>query len=186
MHIIPSKESTVKVFGFNNMRAFLFAIGFPLTLFILSIFGAFLANLLELKPYKRVVKLASITFTSVAVYFIVWTFWYRNDFNIYLYYIAICIVSILSSYAIFMLLKPISKKLLTLNSLSEKIPKLHSDIEYINGIADLMPEDDNTITYKAMLDSTGDDLRNKYEDIERDLQNIDEAKEVDNNTEKFK
>ncbi len=85
-----------------------------------------------------------------------------------------------------MLLKPISKKLLTLNSLSEKIPKLHSDIEYINGIADLMPEDDNTITYKAMLDSTGDDLRNKYEDIERDLQNIDEAKEVDNNTEKFK
>ncbi len=131
-------------------------------------------------------KVGGFTFTFVSVFFIIWTFWYSKDLNAYLYFGAIFIVSTLSAYGVFMLLKSISKKLLTLNSLSEKIPKLHSDIEYINGIADLMPEDDNTITYKAMLDSTGDDLRNKYEDIERDLQSIDEAKEVDNNTEKFK
>ncbi len=186
LHIIPSKESTIKVFGFNNMRAFLFAFGFPFTLFVLSIFIAFLANLLELRPYKRVIKLASITFTSVAMYFIVWTFWYRNDFDVYLYYSAICVVSILSSLGIFMLLKSVTKKLVTLNSLSEKIPKLHSDIEYVNGIADLMPDDDKMVTYKAMLDSTGDDLRDKYEDIEKDLKSIENVKETENKKQRIK
>ena len=63
----------------------------------------------------------------------------------------------------------ITKKLKILNSISDKIPKLAPDIEYINGIADLMPESENTITYKAMLDLTGDDLRKTYKTIEEEL-----------------
>ena len=66
-------------------------------------------------------------------------------------------------------MKLITNKLKTLNTITEQIPKLKSDIEYINGIADLMPENDTTVTYKAMLDATGDDLRNTYKKIEKDI-----------------
>jgi hypothetical protein len=169
LHILPSKESTEKIFGFTNMRTFLYAIGFPFSLFTVSVFVAFLANLIELRPYKKALKIGSITFISVSVYFIIWTFWYKKDFNVYAYYSAMGLASITTSYFIYRLLKSISKKLKTLNAISNKIHKLAPDIEYVNGIADLMPDSEDTVTYKAMLDTTGDDLRKTYKTIEEEL-----------------
>lgn len=173
LHIIPSKESTDKVFGFNNLRSFLYALGLPVSLLTISIFVAFLSNLLELRPYKEVIKVASWIFISVSMYFIVWTFWYREDFNVYLYYLAIILISVLTAYSINKMLKTVTARLKTLNNISIQIPKLKSDIEYVNGIADIMPENDDLITFKAMLDNTGDDLKKTYDKIQNDL-NIDQ------------
>lgn len=130
-----------------------------------------------MRPYKQSIKAASLTFIFVASYFIVWTFWYRDDFNIYLYYGAICLVSILASYAIYKMLQSVTKKLKKLNSISKEIPKLEHDIDYINGIADLMPENEETVTYKAMLDTTGDDLKRTYRNIENELKDEEEITE---------
>ncbi len=170
LHIFFSKESTDKIVGFNNMRSFLFAIGLPVSLFVISLFVAFMSNLLELRAYKKSIQVSSLVFISIALYFIIWTFWYRDDFDIYLYYTFIGVISISSAYVIYNLLKISTQKLKALHSVSEKIPKLESDIEYVNGIADLMPENEDTVTYKAMLDTTGDDLRETYIKIKKDLQ----------------
>lgn len=75
----------------------------------------------------------------------------------------------LASYSIFKLLQSISKRLNKLNKISRKISKLEPDINYINGIADLMPMTDGIETYKAMIDVTGDDLMNTYKTIEKEL-----------------
>ncbi len=170
VHILFPKESSEKVFGFPSMRVFLFSIGLPISLFILSLFIAFFSNFIELKEYKKSMRIGSICFLFTSSYFIIWTFWYRADFDIYLYYGAMVIVSIFASFAISRLLQSVTKKISKLKSISEKIPNLDKRIKTVNDIASIMPDDnDDLVTYKAMVDVTGDNLKETITEIKKDL-----------------
>lgn len=170
VHIFFPKESSVKVFGFPSMRVFLFSIGLPISLFILSLFIAFFSNFIELKDYRNSMRVGSICFLFTSTYFIIWTFWYRDDFDIYLYYGAMVVASSFASFAISKLLRSITNKLLKLKSISEKIPTLDRRIKTVNDIASIMPDDnEDIITYKLMVDVTGDNLKEVITEIKKDL-----------------
>ncbi|WP_281989851.1 hypothetical protein [Aquimarina aggregata] len=170
VHILFPKGASEKVFGFPSMRVFLFSIGLPISLFILSLFIAFLSNFIELKEFKKTMRIGSICFLFTSSYFIIWTFWYRDDFNIYFYYAAMVIVSIFASFAISKLLQSITEKLSRLKSISEKIPNLDHRIKTVNDIAKIMPDDnEDMVTYKAMVDVTGDNLKETITEIKKDL-----------------
>ncbi len=70
------------------------------------------------------------------------------------------------------LLGSITKRLSKLKSISERIPDLDHSIKTVNDIADIMPNDKKEIiTYKAMVDVTGDDLSETMLEIKKDLCN---------------
>ncbi|MFD2188014.1 hypothetical protein [Aquimarina celericrescens] len=170
LHILFPRESSEKIFGFPSMRVFLYSIGLPISLFILSLFIAFFANLIELKEYRKSMKIGSMCFLFTSSYFIIWTLWYRGDFNIYAYYSAMILASLLASYAISTFLRSTTKKITQLKSISEKIPSLDKRIKTVNDIANIMPDDnDDLVTYKAMVDVTGDNLEETITEIKKDL-----------------
>ncbi|MBQ0733420.1 hypothetical protein J9332_03805 [Aquimarina celericrescens] len=115
-------------------------------------------------------KIGSMCFLFTSSYFIIWTLWYRGDFNIYAYYSAMILASLLASYAISTFLRSTTKKITQLKSISEKIPSLDKRIKTVNDIANIMPDDnDDLVTYKAMVDVTGDNLEETITEIKKDL-----------------
>ena len=79
-------------------------------------------------------------------------------------------VSISFGFLINKFFKYISSSSKKLSRIYEKIPSLDKRIKTVNHIAKIMPDDnDDLVTYKAMVDVTGDNLEESISDIKKDL-----------------
>ncbi len=172
LHILFPRESQVKVFGFRNARSFFYAIGIPITLFISSIILSYISNFISLQAISKAVRNIAFVFLTIASYYIAWTLWAKGDFPPILYYSMLVLVSLLFGYLINQLLKYLSTTTNRLSKISDKIPRLDHRIKTVNDIANIMPDDNkDIITYKAMVDVTGDDLNKTILEIKKELSN---------------
>ncbi|WP_459212014.1 hypothetical protein [Aquimarina rhabdastrellae] len=172
LHIFFVKDSIDKFFGFRNIRVFLYIIGQPIVIFVLSLFLSFISNFIENKDLKKIIRFSSYMFTAVAFYFLIWIFWNKQDLHAYIYYTAVIILSIIGSYIVSKGLKKISDHLLRINRIEKQIPELDNNIKQVNEIAKIMPSDNvDIITYKAMIDVTGDQLNGSLSNIKKELGN---------------
>ncbi len=170
LHIMFPKESQVEVFGFRNARTFCYALGMPITIFVSALIMSFIANYIKDKPIYKIVRNVSIVFLSVASYYILWTFSAFSDFDPMFYYIMIIAVSISFGLLINRFLKFVSTSSGKLLKISSNISNLDERIKTVNHIANIMPDDnEDIITYKAMVDITGDNLEETISEIKNDL-----------------
>ncbi|KZS39978.1 hypothetical protein AWE51_10075 [Aquimarina aggregata] len=170
LHIFCSRESKVEMFGFRNARMFFYAIGVPVTLFISSIILSYVSNFIGIKTVYHTVRNIAFIFLSVASYYLIWIFWAKGDFNPIAYYSMIIIIACSFGYFSNKFLKYISTSTNRLSKISNNIPNLDDRIKTVNDIAKIMPDDnEDMVTYKAMVDVTGDNLKETITEIKKDL-----------------
>lgn len=95
----------VTYFGYQNMRKFWYSIGKPLSMVYFSFLLMYSSFYINEKQLKKAIQLGSFMAALVSTYFIIWAFWYRADFEEHLYFIAIGIISILSTATSFRIIK---------------------------------------------------------------------------------
>lgn len=169
LHILFAKESEVEVFGFYNARMFFYAIGLPLTLFIASLFLSFTSNFIKVPFLAKTIKNISLLFLAIAMYYICWTLWAKGDFNEIFYYISLIVIASLSSVFFDRLLRYSSTSLVKLSNISEDVQDIERQTKTINDIANIMSSNDKTVSFKAMIDVTGDNLNDSIDSINQEL-----------------
>jgi hypothetical protein len=115
------KKSELTYFGYTNKRKFWYAIGKPISMLYFSLMLLYSSFFISENVLKSTLKKISILGVSISFYFIVWAFWYRGDFPIHLYYIAIGAVSIFSTVVSYFVIK-------SRNSMIQKIRILTNHI----------------------------------------------------------
>lgn len=94
IHILLPKTSTVKVFGFRNLRSFMYAIGVPLSLFACATLFLFSLNYLEgNKQLKKYLQAIAFLFCYNAFFQFIWIFWATTDLSKPTYYTSIAFLS---------------------------------------------------------------------------------------------
>ncbi len=170
LHILCSKESKIELFGFRNARMFFYAIGLPVTLLISSIILSYISNFIGIKKINQAVRSIAFIFLSVSFYYIVWTFWAKADFPPIVYYGMIILIACSFGFCMNKFLRYISTSTKRLLEISNKIPNLDLRIKTVNDIANIMPDDnEDLVTYKTMVDVTGDNLKETITEIKKDL-----------------
>jgi len=157
-----------KFLGFTNVRRFLFAIGLPIALFVSSIFFL-LSTFIKNAVINRAFRYVSIPFVITGVYFITWTLWDPQDFPESVYYTTITVLSFIITAILYYLFKLVSKDLNKLHIIKQHIKPLKRNVEFVKDLADIMPETNETISYKALTSTTSDDLQESIEKIEETL-----------------
>ncbi|SNR14455.1 membrane protein of unknown function [Tenacibaculum jejuense] len=97
IHIFLSKKDTVNVFGFNNLRTFLFVIGLPISLFTCANVLLYITKFMEKNSPKIQVRIIAILFLWSSFFQFIWIFWDRQDLPKPLYYISIVVLSFVST-----------------------------------------------------------------------------------------
>ncbi len=170
LHILFPKESQVEVFGFRNARTFCYSLGMPITIFVSALIMSFIVNFIKDTPIYKTIQNVCIVFLSVATYYILWTFSAFSDFDPLFYYIMIILVSISFGILINRFLRFTSSSTNKLLKVQSNIPNLDKRIRTVNDIASIMPDDnEDIVTYKAMVDVTGDNLKETITEIKKDL-----------------
>ncbi|PTX60222.1 hypothetical protein C8N46_107229 [Kordia periserrulae] len=111
----------------------------------------------------------SFMLMAISIYYITWSIWAKKDFNDYLYYSSIIILSLLVSYLFSILIKRTTKNAVRLSNIGRNVKVLQDDSKTINDIASIMPSKEETITYKAMIDVTGDSIDSSIQKIENEI-----------------
>ena len=91
------KESE-KYFGFTNKRKFWYAIGKPIAMTYVSFMLLFLSGYVNDPKVSGIANISGILFFSISMYFVVWTFWDRQDFPATAYFVSIGVISIASTF----------------------------------------------------------------------------------------
>ena len=170
LHIFCSRESTTEIFGYSNMRMFLYSAGMPFTLFITSLILTFVSNYIGDKIVYKTIRNISFIILAVAAYYIVWVFWAKKDLNPLFYYGMLILTALSFSYFISKLMRFLATSSKKLLSISSKLPRLKKDIQNVSNIAHIMPSDnEDLVTYKAMVDVTSENLMEAVGDIKKDL-----------------
>ncbi|UZO81353.1 hypothetical protein NBT05_02505 [Aquimarina sp. ERC-38] len=98
-----------QVFGFTNMRRFLFAVGFPIALFSCSILMLFIARFSNDLYIKKGTLIGGTSFQTISLYFIIWSFWSFDegiyDFSETTYYLILAVTSITLSIGLYFIFK---------------------------------------------------------------------------------
>ena len=117
IHIFLDKKDTVKVFGFRNLKTFLYSFGMPL-----SLFGCSSLLFYSVKDHKERFKKvclqsASFLFLWSSFFQLIWVFWSGKDLSKSMYYVSMILLSISTSaiYTVFVL-----KRESTINSITSK------------------------------------------------------------------
>ncbi|MFC5047678.1 hypothetical protein [Aquimarina hainanensis] len=79
------------------------------------------------------------------------------------------ITALIFSLAITRFIQYVSKSTIKLAIISNQIPDLDKKIKTVNEIANIMPEKDGIITYKTLVDVTGDKLTESVSKIKQGL-----------------
>ncbi|MFD0861897.1 hypothetical protein ACFQ1M_06740 [Sungkyunkwania multivorans] len=165
-----------RIFGFINIQAFLFSLGLPISLLFCTILLIRAASYIGFRSRSRDVRkikfsfiLGALAFLFTSIYFITWSLWDAQDFNKTAYYVSIVSLSIVISVAVVYYFNGIKTSIAKLSSISSKLPVLKRDVGMVTNIANIMPEKDDTVVFKAMLDFTGEDLNRKLEEVEHEL-----------------
>lgn len=91
------QKNKEKFFGFSSIRAFLIGIGKPTTMLLFSIFLIICIPHIQHKDLKKTAKIGGVIILSISLYFFFYAFIPKKDFPKGTYFIAIIILSILSS-----------------------------------------------------------------------------------------
>ncbi len=169
-HMFFSRDSQVKVFGFDNARKFFYSLGMPVTIFIGALIMSYITSLIKGNPIYKFLRRIPIVFLSVAIYYILWIFSAFSDFDPLYYYIMLITVSITFGILVHKFLTYVSASSIKLLKVQSKIPNLDQRIKTVNDIARIMPDDNDSVaTYKSMVDITGDHLQETITEIKKDL-----------------
>ncbi len=174
LHVPFDRGSTERIFGFKNARIFLYSLGMPLTIWLGALIMSFTANFIEIRSVYKVQRYISIVFLSVAFYYLLWTFTASStrDWNPIIYYTMALGISISIAILINKYLKSISEASKKYYKISDSIPLLDKRVKTVNDIAKIMPSDNKDIvTYKAMVDITGDNLNDVISEIKKGVAN---------------
>ncbi|QHI36551.1 hypothetical protein IMCC3317_19140 [Kordia antarctica] len=106
---------------------------------------------------------------SISIYYIIWSIWARKDFPKPYYYTSIIILSLISSYLLFFLIKRTTKNTVRLSNIARNLKSLEGESKTINDIANIMPSKDETVTYKAMIDFTGENIGESIKKIDNEI-----------------
>lgn len=106
---------------------------------------------------------------SISIYYITWSLWARNDFDEFYYYTSIIILSLLISYLFILFIKRTTKNAVRLSNIARNIKVLQDDSKRISDIASIMPAKEETITYKALIDITGEDINVTIQEIVNEI-----------------
>ena len=93
IHIILSKKSNIKVFGFNNLRGFMYAFGTPFSLLICSSLLTLASKYIFERVPKICFKICGLIFLYSSIFQFIWIFWAATDLPKSAYYISIAILS---------------------------------------------------------------------------------------------
>ncbi|CAL2078168.1 hypothetical protein [Tenacibaculum sp. 190524A02b] len=94
IHIFSDKTDRIKVFGFRNLRSFLYVIGLPMSLFLCSTLLFIASKYIEEKFVKSFFTKVSFLFLWSSFFQFIWIFWDRKDLPKSAYYISIIILSV--------------------------------------------------------------------------------------------
>ena len=119
------KESE-KYFGFTNKRKFWYAIGKPIAMTYVSFMLLFLSGYVNDPKVSGIANISGVLFFSISMYFVVWTFWDRQDFPATAYFVSIGVISIAST---FLALKYLKHQTMIYEYLIENIRKLTGFIQ---------------------------------------------------------
>jgi hypothetical protein len=169
IHMCFDKSSEVEVFGYYNARMFCYAIGIPVTLFFSALFVSFSSMFIHIKIFRKIMFIISYMILSISIYYIIWSIWARKDFPKPYYYTSIIILSLISSYLLFFLIKRTTKNTVRLSNIARNLKSLEGDSKTINDIANIMPSKDETVTYKAMIDVTGENIGESIKKIDNEI-----------------
>lgn len=169
IHIFLDKKSEVEVFGYYNARMFFYAIGVPITLFISSVATYFSSLFIHIALFRKIMIFISFMLMSISIYYITWSLWARNDFDEFYYYTSIIILSFLISYLFILFIKRTTKNAVRLSNIARNIKVLQDDSKRISDIASIMPAKEETITYKALIDVTGEDINVTIQEIVNEI-----------------
>ena len=158
-----------QTFGFTNTRRFLFAIGLAISLFcVASLFliSQFLAANLIL---ERAFKISALSFLLNGTYYNIWVFWDNPDLPNVAYHTIILTIAILITIVLYYLYQHFAKTKATKQVLQGNLKTLDRDLKVIQELGQLMPENENFMTYKVMIDVTSEDLKTTRSKIDNQL-----------------
>lgn len=172
LHMLFPRSSTTPIFGFYNARKFFYALGMPITIFFSATILSFSSNFIESTIIAKFVGAISKVFLSIAFYYLIWTFTASNDWSPILYFISIIILSIIIGFLTNRFLQSMSSIPLKLYKAEKNVNELDKKVQRINHIAKIMPEDnEHLVTYKSMIDVSGENLEETVSKIKKDLEN---------------
>lgn len=100
-HIFFDKASTIKVFGFNNLRTFMYAIGLPCSILVCS----YLLIISNIRAKTKLNRVAGYLFLYSSIFHFIWIFWPGSDLPENAYYFSIAISSLVAVIFIRLLIK---------------------------------------------------------------------------------
>ena len=87
-----------RYFHFGTVRSFLIAIGNPSTMLFSAFIMLMSISYINQKEMKRIVVISGMILFSISNYWLIWTFWPRNDLPKLAYHTSIVIGAIASSF----------------------------------------------------------------------------------------
>ncbi|WP_146052815.1 hypothetical protein [Aquimarina sp. I32.4] len=144
-------KNSYKVFGFTNIRKFWYAAGRSICMFFFSFILMYVTFFINEKEVKRIATVCAFLFMGISTYFIIWSFWWRQDFPKLAYFIAIGVVSLLSTIMSYFILGHSNKILIYLSNIHKLTDFLISDVR--EKYVDKKKNKDYTIDVVDVLDS---------------------------------
>ncbi len=93
IHIFLDRKDTVEVFGFRNLRNFLYAIGLPISLFFCASLLFYTTKYIKEDSPKLYLKIVSSLFLWSSFFQFIWIFWDRQDLDKSFYYFSMIMLS---------------------------------------------------------------------------------------------
>ncbi|WP_430412839.1 hypothetical protein [Kordia sp.] len=100
IHIPLSKTSIVKVFGFRNLRSFMYASGTPYSLLVCSFLLILASKYIFESVPKIFFKICGLVFLYSSIFQFIWIFWAATDLPKSAYYSSITVLSLVPIYII--------------------------------------------------------------------------------------
>ncbi|MCD8425737.1 hypothetical protein LNJ40_10555 [Tenacibaculum dicentrarchi] len=98
IHIFLDKTDQIKIFGFRNIRTFLYVLGLPISLFSCAVFLLYSTKFMNETSPKKYFKKISFLFLWSSFFQFIWIFWDKQDLPKVTYYIIILLISFFTTY----------------------------------------------------------------------------------------
>ena len=170
LQVLNTLKASERVGGFINTRQYLIASGTIFQSFTMAVILLFVALLLsKQQPFVRYAFIAiGVTYVAATAFFLIWLKM-PSDFVIDQYYGYMILVALLFSFALLMLFKKVNNNFKKLQFIHQKLPLLKRDVDLVSDISTIMPEDKEAVSFKAIIDVTGEDLQKNVNEIKKAL-----------------
>lgn len=145
VHVFLEKTSTEKIFGFKNLKFFMYVIGLPMSLFLCSTLLLVASKFIKEKFVKVFFTTISFLFVWSSFFQFVWIFWQGEDLSKFTYYFSIFFLSAVMSLCFRYLINARKSYLLKLQNIVHSL----SRFSFIN--AKKFIKEDNKESYDKEL-----------------------------------